>query len=92
MHVAKKLGEEVGEAPIVVADVAMADDINRSEGVPNKRRGRRGRKKNGDDHLPSNKLQTDWHGCRGFGAYQNACKTYAAAGAKHVYVDLWSLR
>jgi hypothetical protein len=50
--------DEVGEATNVVVDVAMAD-INRSEGVTNKRRGRYGREKNGDDHLPSNKLQID---------------------------------
>jgi hypothetical protein len=87
---AKRLREEVGVAPIVVADAAMVD-INRSEGVTNKRRGRCGRKKNGDDHLPSNKLHTDWHGCRGFIAYRNICKTYATIGAKHVCVDLLSL-
>jgi hypothetical protein len=50
VKVAKRLREEVGEDPIVVADAAMAN-INRSEGVTNKRRGRCGRKKNGDDHL-----------------------------------------
>jgi len=66
-------------------------DINRSEGVTNKGRGRCDRKKSGDDHLPSKKLQKDRHGCRCFTAYQNTCKTYATAIDKHVSVELWSL-
>jgi len=90
VQAAKRLGDEVGEAPIVVVDVAMAD-INRSEGVTNKRKERCGRTKNGDGHLPSNKLQTYWHGCRGFIAYQNTCKTYASACAKHISSDSWYL-
>jgi hypothetical protein len=57
VQVAKRLKDDVGGALVVVVDVVMAN-INRSEGITNKRRGRCGRKKNGDDDLPSNKLQT----------------------------------
>ena len=85
MLASKKLKNELGDALVVLVDAVMTEQ-KRPEGT-NKRKGRRGRKKNGDDHLPSNTIQTQCHRCHGYLAYQNVCKTYATEGTKHIIVD-----
>ena len=90
VQAAKRLRDEIGATPSSPVGAALPNDKMPSQ-VSNKRKGRSGRKRNGDDHLPSNKLQPDCHGCRGHLAYQDVCKTYATEGAKHVNDDNWSL-